>query len=282
MIYMKQRKIDLEQYYTKESIAKKIVDIVHDKYNIDSFDIIIESSSGTGVFIKQLLETSNNIKNKLLYYDIDPRFPGTIKCDYLEHDIIKDINNINNNAKKIIVIGNPPFGRQSCLLKKFIKKSCMSATVVAFILPCSFKKNSMIKSFPLNFHKEYEIDLPLNSFILNNTEYSVPCIFQIWIKKDYNRILPKKEYENDTYSFTTKDDCMFSFRRVGALAGKFEFDREKILSLSKESNYFIKINHENNILKDDLDKIIWKTNNTVAAKSISKQELIYELNKIIR
>ena len=44
-------------------------------------------------------------------------------------------------------IGNPPFGRQSSLAKKFIKHicSCDKTKTIAFILPKSFKKDSLKK-----------------------------------------------------------------------------------------------------------------------------------------
>ena len=52
----------------------------------------------------------------------------------------------------------------------------------------------MKKSFPMNFHLLFETDLPDYSFEIksqnkleNKKEYNVPCIFQIWIKKNIDR-----------------------------------------------------------------------------------------------
>jgi hypothetical protein len=48
------------------------------------------------------------------------------------------------NIKIIIhIIGNPPFGRQSSTAIKFIKKSCLFCNSLSFILPKSFKKDSL-------------------------------------------------------------------------------------------------------------------------------------------
>ena len=87
--------------------------------------------------------------------------------------------------KKIHIIGNPPFGRQSSLAIKFIKNLVNIAIVCLFILPKSFKKDSMKKHFPLEYHLIFEFDLPENSFIVDDKEHNVPCVFQIWEKKKY-------------------------------------------------------------------------------------------------
>ena len=70
-----------------------------------------------------------------------------------------------------------------------------------------------------------------------------------------------------------------SFRRVGVYAGKFSENIDK----SSQSHYFIKFDNKIN------DEIIEKMNNlkfnnkdnTVGAKSISKQELIKELIMVL-
>ena len=63
----------------------------------------------------------------------------------------KEIKDLNQNCfKKIHIIGNPPFGRQSSLAIKFIKKSAEFCDSISFILPKSFKKDSLKKHFPLN------------------------------------------------------------------------------------------------------------------------------------
>ena len=95
-----------------------------------------------------------------------------------------DASAIREKYDKIHIIGNPPFGRQSSLARKFIKKSCDFCDTLSFILPKSFKKDSFQKTFPLYFHLVYQVDLPEKSFQVNSKDYNVPCVFQIWIKRD--------------------------------------------------------------------------------------------------
>ena len=60
----------------------------------------------------------------------------------------------------------------------------------------SLKKDSLKKHFNLKFHLKYEYDLPENSFLVDNKIYDVSCVFQIWVKRDTNRIIPKKLIPN--------------------------------------------------------------------------------------
>lgn len=259
-----------EQYYTKENVSEFCVKITENHFKLDTFDIIVEPSAGTGSFIRAF-EKIGDLKN-VLSYDIDPKHETIIKQDFLTTTF--------ESNKNILVIGNPPFGRQSSLAKKFIKHSCSFANVIAFILPRSFKKDSMTNCFDLFFHKIYETNLDDNSFIFNEKEYSVPCVFQIWEKKLCKRILPNKLTENDNYKIVKCDtDSTFAFRRVGVYAGKFIF--QDLNTLSKESHYFIKSNAPmTNELIDSLNNLTWCHDNTIGPKSISKQELIYKLNKL--
>ena len=73
----------------------------------------------------------------------------------MEFDYKKESHNDGN----IHIIGNPPFGRQSSMAIKFIKKCCSFANSISFILPKSFKKDSMKKYFEKHYHLIYEMDL---------------------------------------------------------------------------------------------------------------------------
>jgi hypothetical protein len=250
--------MDYFQFYTKENVAKECVELVK---NLKSFDFIIEPSAGTGNFLKYLPQNT-------IAYDIDPKYPGIILQDYLT--LTPNFNG------KVLVIGNPPFGKNSCLAKQFIKKSCEFAHTVAFILPRSFKKESMYKVFPLNFSLEFQKDLDFDSFIFNEKSYSIPCVFQIWEKSEILRQIKSKVSPNlKFYSFV--DFSLIAFKRVGGKAGNFEFENP---NASKQSHYFLLFNSNSvDLAKFKEHKFIFETNNTTGPKSISKQELIEKLNE---
>ena len=163
---------------------------------------------------------------------------------------------------------------------RLIKKSCEFCDSISFILPKSFKKDSLKKAFPLNYHLLFEIDLPDKSFLVDEIEHNVPCIFQIWCKKTSNRFVNEKLKPINFIFVEKTDNPDISFRRVGVNAGIID---EKIDEKSIQSHYFIKFTNEksrhDNIKK--LSTIIYDFNNTVGPKSISKQELIKEFNKVL-
>lgn len=263
----------IDKYYTKPTIVDKCINLAIEHLKIISEDFIIEPSAGNGSFINEI----KNITSNYIFYDLEPEHSEIIKQDYLLFDYP---TNIQNNYNKIHVIGNPPFGRQSSLAIQFIKKSCQFCDSISFILPKSFKKESMQKSFPINYHLIVQYDIPDNSFLVDNKEHNVPCVFQIWEKKNFNRIIPPKLTPSN-YSFVKKnEEPDFAFRRVGVNAGHISKD---VLDKSEQSHYFIKFDEKiSDELYSQLSTIPFDCkNNTVGPKSISKQELIKEINVFI-
>jgi predicted RNA methylase len=264
----------IDKFYTHPRVAD--ICITHVKTHIQiskTDDLIIEPSSGNGSFIEGIKKICDNC----LFYDIEPDHIEIIRQDYLEFELSNVESNIN---RKIHVIGNPPFGRQSSLAIKFIKKSASFCDTISFILPKSFKKESLRKSFPLEFHIVFETDLPDMSFLVNGSEHDVPSIFQIWEKrKGIGRQIVEK-MEPQGFEFVKKtDNPHISFRRVGVNAGKAE-GPTTISEKSEQSHYFLKFGNgktvEENLVA--IKNILFDFNNTVGPKSISKQELIKKLN----
>jgi hypothetical protein len=263
----------VDKFYTKPNVSLHCCQLLQQYIHINPLvDIIVEPSAGNGSFIGPL----TNICDNCVFYDIEPENDLIMKQDYLELKSI--VPNLHTN---IHVVGNPPFGRQSTLAIKFIKKSAEFCNSISFILPKSFKKDSMQKHFPKNFHLLYQEDLEEKSFIINETvEKDVPCVFQIWQKKDYNRPDIEKMVASH-YTFIKQEDKPdISFRRVGVNAGVI--DTENLNDKSIQSHYFIKFDDSVN-KKDVITKIKqikYTNNNTVGPKSICKPEIICEFNKL--
>jgi|TARA_B100000424_G_scaffold91232_2_gene68634 hypothetical protein len=258
-----------DKYYTCKETVSTCIDLIKDHIQIHPEDICIEPSAGNGAFINDIRSLSNHS----LFYDLNPEHNDIIQQDYLQ------LTSFPISKNKIHVIGNPPFGRQSSLAIQFIKTSSAFCDSISFILPKSFKKNSLQKHFNLLFHLKHSWDIPSNSFLINDKVYDVPCVFQIWVKETIPRALPNK-YIPHKYNFVKKEEPHdISFRRVGVYAGKIDrFTEDK----SIQSHYFIKFDEElTDELFEKISKIVYKNKeNTVAAKSISKQELMEEFNKI--
>jgi predicted RNA methylase len=262
----------IDKYYTKDNIVELCMKSIMKHIDIQNTDLVVEPSAGNGSFISKIKDITTNY----IFYDIEPESNEIVKKDYL----LLDTSNINQEYKITHVIGNPPFGRQSSLAIKFIKKSCEYCNTISFILPKSFKKDSMKKHFPENFHLICEMDLPKKSFLVENVEYDVPCVFQIWKKEDFPReIVAKIEPVNFVFVKKT-DNPDIAFQRVGGKSGMISKD---FIDKSEQSHYFIQFKDRKNIhtIFEKLKTIVYKHENTVGPRSISKQELIREFNKLL-
>jgi len=261
----------IDKFYTKPEVVQLCINNIKTHIQIAQADLIVEPSAGNGSFISEIKLLSSHFK----FYDLEPENNEIIQQDYLT----LDYKLLKQSYSNIHLIGNPPFGRQSSFAKKFIKKSCEFCNSLSFILPKSFKKDSFQKCFPFNFHLIFQDDLPQNSFLVNGIEHDVPCVFQIWQKKSFDRDIAQKLEPIHFIFVEQSEEPDISFRRVGVNAGKIDKDTDK----SVQSHYFIKFTNcktiDDNIKK--LSNIVHEFNNTVGPRSISKQELIKEFNKVL-
>jgi predicted RNA methylase len=268
----------IDKFYTNPFVARKCLEQISEHLSIDPInDVIIEPSAGNGAFIPEIMRLFKNA----LFYDIQPEHPSIIKADYL----LLDFNSISitNTLRKIHVIGNPPFGRQSSLAIKFIKKSALFADSISFILPKSFKKDSMQKHFPPKFHLVFQADLDANSFLQDGSTIDVPCVFQIWQKREEERqVVAKLDSDPTMFQFVKQNENPdISFRRVGVNAGTI--DDKELDNKSFQSHYFIKFGPtvDKKEFIEKMRQIEYAQDNTVGPKSIGKQEIIREVNKIV-
>ena len=223
------------QYYTKPEIAKMCVTNV----DIASYDFIVEPSAGYGDFYKILP------REKTYGLDIDPKIPEIKKENFFDYQFKN-----HKEGQKIIVIGNPPFGKNSKLAVDFFEHSAKFAEKIAFILPRTFRKPTITNRINLNFWLEKEIILPENSFYIENLDgskqdYDVPCVFQVWSRQDKARSKVYEPLIHSDFEFVTRDFADIAIRRVGALAGKvFESVGPNEKGLKTASHYFLNLKNK--------------------------------------
>jgi predicted RNA methylase len=255
-----------DKFYTNPNVARDFCKIIKQKLLICKNDIIIEPSAGNGVFIKYIESMGCN---NLFFYDIEPEHKRVKKQDFLT--LKKKIG----ENQKCHIIGNPPFGKQSCLAIQFLKKATQFADTISFILPKSFKKDSMRNHINLNFHLIYEKNVKPNSFLVNNTPHNVECVFQIWQKEPYERKQQEK-LTTQIIDFVKKDDDHdIVMTRVGDKAG-FITTNTTYDKSSSTNYFFIKFN-KRNLIDEQINimtKFRYTFDNTVTLRSISKQEII--------
>ena len=268
----------IDKFYTKQEVVTKCLEEFKKVKINDAVDLVIEPSAGNGSFTSQL------VKYNSISYDIAPEGEGIVEQDFLK------LNLTEGFQIPIHFIGNPPFGRQSSIAKKFIKHICKcdKTKSFGFILPKSFKKESIQRCIPLDFHLVSQIDIEKDGFLVNGKDHDVPCIFQVWERRENNRYVSPK-LEPNGYSFVkTKMEATFALRRVGVYAGKMIDmlqDGIDFNKLSDQSHYYILVKGMTYKERDEFrekyyDRIKWNHDNTVGPKSIGKQEFIKELNKL--
>ena len=155
----------LDKFYTKQTIVKKLIK----KIDFNNFDLIVEPSAGNGAFL-------NEIDHKqIIALDIFPENKNIIKQDWFDFTIPQ-------NYKKVLIIGNPPFGINNELSSRFLKHgfSFDNVSSIAFILPNVYKKHTNQKIIPKEYKITDIIDIGRNAFTLDGNPYHVPCAFFIF------------------------------------------------------------------------------------------------------
>lgn len=258
-----------DQYYTKESVAKECIQLIQSTIPSSETYQWIEPSAGAGVFLAALPSQIDK-----LGIDIDPKAPGILKGDFLQWS--------PTSEKKRLFFGNPPFGKQSSTAKAFLKHAANYGDVLAFILPRSFVKPSMSRAVPLEFHCLVTKELPKHAFEVNGTSYDVPCIFQIWQKKDEAR--PKEAaIQEEGFAYVKADDHFdFAMKRVGGLAGQCAVGKKE--DFNANYHYFIQLDDKykpflKNIIQDINNHLF--PSNTVGPRSLAKPEVNEVLNPIL-
>jgi predicted RNA methylase len=246
----------LDQFYTKKDVAIKFFEICVKYIEMEKikYSEWLEPSAGTGSFYELMPKNKVGI-------DLEPKIAGVIKANFLD---------FNLERADYITLGNPPFGKNASLALKFMNKAAKYSVVVAFILPKTFKKSSLLRRVDKHMHIVYEEDVPRNAFTFNGINYDVPCVFQIWVRRLELRIDKEQNLSHPDLLFVAREKGNFAFQRVGVNAGKI---KENIAEVSSASHYFIQ---GSDMVKAILSNINWNDvkYNTAGNPSISKAELI--------
>lgn len=150
----------LDKWYTKPEVAALCLREV----TPEAYDLVIEPSAGAGAF--------STLLPGCLALDLEPEAPAIRRQDWFTFREAR--------TRKILVVGNPPFGQQSTLAVAFINHAATFAQTIAFILPRSFRKESVQARLHPNLHLQRELILPVAAFTMRGEEKKLPCVFQVW------------------------------------------------------------------------------------------------------
>jgi len=179
---------NLDQWYTKEEVSDICISAMNEFGLIGDNYKYIEPSCGTGSFAKAIRKAGII---DIEMYDLEPKTEGCIEANWLN-------TNIETNANKTIIFGNPPYGKKAKLAVEFINHSLDMANNVCFIVPITLSKSwTAQKNIRVDAELIFEEELPKNSFIFEGKEVNVPSLFQIWRKKNIDLRLDKPIVEHD-------------------------------------------------------------------------------------
>lgn len=223
----------LDKFYTKSEIAKQCVLKIQEFFNLDSFSKIVEPSAGNGSFLAHL-------PNNAIGLDISPERPDIQKINFFDF--------VSESSERILVIGNPPFGKVCSLAIQFFNHAAEFSQVIAFIIPRTFRRTSVQNKLNLNFHLVYDFEIPQKPCAFE-PEMSVKCCFQIWERRDAPRVPVNLPTTHPDFAFckhgpkdaknqpTPPQDAEFAIRAYGGNIGE---TKTELTDLRPKSWHFIK------------------------------------------
>ena len=263
-------KTNLDKFYTNPNIVDVCISQLLTLYKWDNFNLVIEPSAGDGNFYLKI-KHSNKIG-----IDISPDHPDIIKQDFFTFN--------PTNIKKILTLGNPPFGRVSSLAVKFFNHAAQWSDVIAFIIPKTFRKISIQNRLNLNFHLVLDESIP-NKPCSFTPKMEVKCCFQIWVKKNVKRQIINLPTFHTDWKFlklgpkdsnnqpTPPTNADFVILAYGGKCGKIQTTNLHLLR--PKSWHWIKSNIDKKILINRFSKINYDNcKNTARQNSMGKSELV--------
>lgn len=261
----------LDKFYTIPTCSKKCINKVCEMYDITMWDLIIEPSAGNGSFYNQIPS------RKKIGIDILPEHPSIIQEDFFNYTPPK-------NKKKILVIGNPPFGRVSSLAIKFFNHAAKWASTIAFLVPRTFRKVSVQNKLDDKFHLVHDEEIP-NTPCCFTPPMMVKCCFQIWEKRSTSRDkieMPTTHADWEFLKMGPKDadgqptpptNADFAMRAYGGNIG--EIKTTNLSELRPKSWHWFRANIDKNMLIDRFGQLDYSNSfNTARQNSMGRGELV--------
>ena len=276
--------VSLDQFFTKPEIAKKyylktLKFLKKENINIEDC-LFVEPSAGDGSFFKLLP------KNQRIGLDLYPMAEGIIKKDFLNWTPPK-------TDKKIIFIGNPPFGYRAWLALNFMNHASKFADYIFFILPMSFQSEGKgsskyrVKNMKL-IHSEI---IPNDSFYEPNGKIvKINALWQYWTKGE-NKI-PNFNLFNKYIDIFTVD------QRKERLCGQEKMDKadffiqrtfyneapklvKNFSDVKYTCGYGIILKKKKKLIKKILSKTNWEKHSNLAAHNCRHISMYHIIKALI-
>lgn len=182
------RDAGLDKFYTIPSVSEKCLAEIGKNYDWGTWDLVVEPSAGNGSFFDKIPTAKKH------GIDIAPEHKDITKMDFF------DYTPTLASSSKILVVGNPPFGRVSSLAVRFFNHSAEWSSVIAFIIPKTFRRISLQNRLHSKFHLVHDEDIPTEPCSFS-PPMQVKCCFQIWEKRSVDRPIIKLNTSHKDWEF---------------------------------------------------------------------------------
>jgi hypothetical protein len=210
-----------EQFYTPRPVADRVVAQVIEAVPDAVGRTWIEPAGGTGTFIDAARDVG---VVDVVSFDIEPRHRDVARGDFLQQQL---------NVTAAISVGNPPFGRNNALSVPFFNHCAIYSDYIAFVVPRSWRKWSVINRLDSSFHLATDDDLSINyvdteGVVASGRTYLQTCV-QIWERREHRR--PKvKVQDRGIVAKCNPEDADVALTIFGFSCGtvKTDFPRRKV------------------------------------------------------
>jgi len=258
-----------EQYYTPRALASELVQVVKGLIPNFSSRTVLEPAGGTGAFVEAA--KAAGVK-RVLSVDIEPKHNDVNKADYLSSNL---------KIQDAVTISNPPFGRNNSLSIPFFNRAADHSEYIAFIVPRSWRKWSVINRLDRRFHLIHDEDLAIDyvddTNALISKKNNLKTCFQIWQRREVLREIVKVE-DRGFVSKVKPEEADIALTVFGFSCGRVntEFERR-----ANTTRMFLKLNHPRALKALQTADFQRFSKNTAYTEALSFQEINFLLNEAL-
>lgn len=256
-----------EQFYTPPAITTRVLDLLDEVHPAWTAAPFLEPAGGTGTFIDAAMQRGCR---EVHSWDIEPHHPAVRRGDFLLQTL---------DVRGAVCATNPPFGRNNALSIPFFNHAAPACDVIAFIVPRSWRKWSIINRLDRDFRLAADHDLRINYLDVRGEDVHAfdklrTCI-QIWTRFDGRR--PKYRVEDrGLVQRVGPEDADAALTIFGFSCGKVttDFARKKVTT-----QMYLKLGHPRAL--EALQSVDFSRFflNTAYTEALSIQEVNYLLNE---
>ncbi len=257
-----------EQYYTPAHLATELVSVVAGIVPDFAKRTVLEPAGGNGAFV----DAAKALGARVVSFDIEPLHNDVARADFLQTEI---------SLADAVTISNPPFGRNNSLSIPFFNRAANHSDYIAFIVPKSWRKWSVLNRLDPRFHLVSDQDIVVDYVDASGKRLSEKKIlatcFQVYQRSEQAR--PKVVVEDfGLVKKVSPADADVALTIFGFGAGTVLEEFEPVKNTTR---MFLKLIHPDALraLKSvDFDRF---SRNTAYTQALSLPEINYLLNEFI-